>query len=83
MRLPWAREAHVSTLNDALSVRQTSYKSPPRGPQRHVDRSMTLESLSSSATEPTSGPILASQKQRTRTDRTCQSRDTISGLLGA
>ena len=44
---------------------------------------MTLESLSFSATEPTSGPIVASPKQRTRADRTCRSRDTISVQLGA
>ena len=71
----------MSTLNYALNVRQTSYKSTPKGPQRHVDRSMTLESLSSSATEPTSGTMLAGQKQRTRIDRTCRLRDTISGQL--
>ena len=53
------------------------------GPQRLVDRFMTLESVSSSATEPTTGPIVAGPKQRTRADRACQSRDTISVQLGA
>ena len=62
IRLPWAEQAYVSTLDYAFSVRQTSYESTPRGPQRHVDRSMTLESVSSLTTEPTSGTTLASQK---------------------
>ena len=54
----------------------------PRGPQRHADRSMNLECLSSSPTEPTSGVILASRKRRTRPDRSCRSRETISGHIG-
>ena len=70
-------------MKHALSVLQTSHKSTPRGPHRRVDHSMTLESLSFSATEPTSGSIVASPKQRTRADRTCRSRDTISVQLGA
>ena len=79
----WAGEARASTLKHALSALQTSRKPGPRGPHRRVDHSMTLESLSFSATEPTSGPIVASPKQRTRADRTCRSRDTISVQLGA
>ena len=83
MRPLKAGEAHVSTLEHTFSALQTSLKPGPRGPHRRVDHSMTLESLSFSATEPTSGPIVASPKQRTRADRTCRSRDTISVQLGA
>ena len=83
MRPPCAGEARASTLKHALSTLRTSHKPTPIGPRRHVDHSMTLESVSSSATEPTSGPILAGPKQRTRADRTCRSRDTISVQLGA
>ena len=68
-------------MNYAFSVRQTSDKSTLRGPRRHMDRSMSMESVSFSATEPTSVAILAGQKRRTRTDRSCRSRDTISGHM--
>ena len=83
MRPPWTGEARASTLKHVESALQTRLKSMPAGPRRHVNRSMTLESVSSSATEPTTGPIVASPKQRTRADRACQSRDTISVQLGA
>ena len=66
-----------------LSVVRTSRKSTPRGPQRRVDHSMSFESVSSSATELVSASELADPKRRTRPDRSCGARDTISGLLGA
>ena len=81
MRLPLAGKGHASTLDHILIVLQTSLESTPRGPQRHVDRSMALESLSSSASELMSGPKLASLKQRTRSHRSFRSRDTISGHI--
>ena len=80
-QLPLVGKGHISTFDHTLSILQTSYNSTLRGPQRHVDRSMKLEYVSSSATEPTSVAILAGQKRRTRTDRSCRSRDTISGHM--
>ena len=78
-RLPWAGSGHSSTLNHSFSALPTSDKSTLRGPQRHEDRSTSMEFMSFSATEPTSVAILAGQKRRTRTDRSFRSRDTISG----
>ena len=68
-------------MNYSLNVLATCTKSTPRDPRRHVDHSMTLEFVSSLAMEPTSAAILASQKPRTRTDRSFRSRDTISGHM--
>ena len=83
MRPLWAGEAHVLTLNHMLSALRTSRKSALRGPRRRVDNSTTLEFVSFSATEPISRPKLVNPMQRTRVDRRCRSRETISGLLGA
>ena len=81
IQLPLAGHGHVSTLDHTLNGLKTRHKSTPKGPQRHVDRSMTMDSASSSAMEPISATILASQMRRTRTDRSCRSRDTISGHM--
>ena len=81
MRLPLAAQGRASTLKHTLSALQTSHKSTLSGPQRHVDHSMTLEFVSSSATELTSAAILASPKRKTRADRSFRSRDTISGHM--
>ena len=79
--LLWAAEAHLSTLKHAFSALPISDKSTLRGPQRHEDRSTSMEFMSSSTMEPTSVVILADQKRRTRADRRCRSRDTISGHM--
>ena len=81
MRLIFAGKGRALTLDHIFIVFQTSLESTPRGRQRHVDRSMALESLSSSAIEPISGPKVASLKQRTRSHRSFRSRDSISGHI--
>ena len=68
-------------MDHILIVLQTSLESTLRGPQRHEDRSTSMEFMSSSTMEPTNVAILTGQKRRTRTDRSCRSRDTISGHM--
>ena len=52
IQLQLAGKGHISKLDHTLSILQTSYSSTLRGPQRQVDHSMILESVSSWATEP-------------------------------
>ena len=66
-----------------MNVVQTSHKLTLRGPQRHVDRSMASQSVSSSTTEPISGTTPATLMQRRPSDRSCQSRDTTCGHVSS
>ena len=76
IQLPLAGDGHVSTLDYTLNVPETRHKSMLRALQRYVDRTTSIKSLGSSATEPTSGPKLVTLKQETSSGRSFRSRDT-------
>ena len=75
-QLPWTGHGHFSKLNHPFSMLETSRKSTPRSPSTHVDRLVRMEFVSFLAMVLVSRTKLASPTQRTRAERSCQSRDT-------